>query len=94
MPRYVATAMTSILLITQLSIFYFWIVDWQKVVTQAGLFIWGGSILLGFVLYGIYRKLDKKTFSVNRKVVLIGTSVTIFLAILSLLIEAVTRSMP
>ncbi|WP_028401297.1 hypothetical protein [Ectobacillus panaciterrae] len=94
MQRYITTSITSVLLITQLSILYFWIVDWQKVVTQTGLIIWGSSILVGILLYLIYRKSNEKVLSINRKVVFVCTSATILLAVLSLLIEVTVSSMP
>jgi hypothetical protein len=94
MQRYIATSIASALLITQLSILYVWIVDWKKVMTQTGLIIWGSSILVGVLLYLIYRKSNEKVLSINRKVIFICTSVTILLAVLSLLIEATVSSMP
>ncbi|MFD0769487.1 hypothetical protein ACFQZ1_11690 [Bacillus sp. CGMCC 1.60114] len=94
MQRYIITAITSVLLITQLSILYFWIVDWQKIVTQTGLIIWGSSILVGILLYLLYRKSKEKVLSITRKVIFVCTSVTILLAVLSLLIEITVSSMP
>ncbi|MCI0768226.1 MULTISPECIES: hypothetical protein [Bacillus] len=94
MQKYITTSITSVLLIIQLGILYFWIVDWQKIVTQTGLIIWGSSILVGIWLYLIHRKSNEKILSINRKVIFVSTSMTVLLAILSLLIESIVRSMP
>ncbi|MEC1070865.1 hypothetical protein [Priestia megaterium] len=84
------------LILVQLLILYFWIFDWEKLVTQIGLITWIVSIVLGIVIYFIYLKLslkDKKSI-VNRRIVLCSTLLTIVLAMGALLIEFVTSSMP
>ncbi|MEW4265200.1 hypothetical protein Q0N30_16035 [Priestia megaterium] len=84
------------LILVQLLILYFWIFDWEKLVTQIGLITWIVSIVLGIVVYFIYLKLslkDKKSI-VNKRIVLCSTLLTIVLAMGALLIEFVTSSMP
>ena len=84
------------LILVQLLILYFWIFDWEKLVTQIGLIIWIISIVLGIVIYFTYLKLslkDKKSI-VNKRIVLCTTLLTIVLAMGALLIEFVTSSMP
>ncbi|MFE0621574.1 hypothetical protein ACFW1J_09210 [Priestia aryabhattai] len=84
------------LILVQLLILYFWIFDWEKLVTQIGLITWIVSIVLGIVVYFIYLKLslkDKESI-VNKRIVLCSTLLTIVLAMGALLIEIVTSSMP
>ncbi|MFE4093893.1 hypothetical protein ACFX4K_19520 [Priestia sp. YIM B13484] len=84
------------LILVQLLILYFWIFDWEKLVTQIGLITWIISIVLGIFIYFIYLKLslkDKKSI-VNKRIVLCSTLLTIVLAMGALLIEFVTSSMP
>ncbi|MGP0689678.1 hypothetical protein ACW5UC_24335 [Priestia aryabhattai] len=84
------------LILVHLLILYFWIFDWEKLVTQIGLITWSVSIVLGIVIYFIYLKLslkDKKSI-VNRRIVLCSTLLKIVLAMGALLIEFVTSSMP
>lgn len=87
---------TVLLVIVQLAVLYFWIVDWKKMVTNYGLIVWIGSIILGIIVYLFYLSLNthEKFFKILKNIHLISTSITIFLGILSLLIEAVTSSMP
>lgn len=94
MQRYIIMSITSILFITQLSILYFWIVDWQRVVTQTGLIIWASSILVGILLYLMYRKSNRRFLSITRRIVFVCTSATILLAMLTLLIKITVSSMP
>ena len=84
------------LILVQLLILYFWIFDWEKLVTQIGLITWIVSIVLGIVIYLIYFKLSLKDKSsiANKRVVLCSTLLTIVLAMGALLIEFVTSSMP
>jgi len=84
------------LILVQLLILYFWIFDWEKLVTQIGLITWVISIVLGIFIYFIYLKLslkDKKSI-VNKRIVLCSTLLTIVLAMGALLIEFFTSSMP
>ncbi|MET3690396.1 phosphoglycerol transferase MdoB-like AlkP superfamily enzyme [Priestia megaterium] len=84
------------LILVQLLILYFWIFDWEKLVTQVGLITWVISIVLGIFIYFIYLKLslkDKKSI-VNKRIVLCSTLLTIVLAMGALLIEFFTSSMP
>lgn len=84
------------LILVQLLILYFWIFDWEKLVTQTGLITWIVSIASGIIIYFIYLKLASKDTKsiVNKRIVLCSTSLTIVLAIGALLIEFVTSSMP
>jgi len=84
------------LILVHLLILYFWIFDWEKLVTQVGLITWVISIVLGIFIYFIYLKLslkDKKSI-VNKRIVLCSTLLTIVLAMGALLIEFFTSSMP
>ncbi|MEW4211653.1 hypothetical protein Q0O85_24235 [Priestia megaterium] len=84
------------LILVQLLILYFWIFDWEKLVTQIGLITWIVSIVLGIIIYFIHLKLslkDKKSI-VNKRIVLCSTILTIVLSMGALLIEFVTSSMP
>ncbi|NNU94531.1 hypothetical protein ETC01_15285 [Geobacillus sp. NFOSA3] len=96
MSKYMIILLTALLLIVQLGIVYLWIFDWRHLVTQAGLIIWISSIVLGILLYFTYSKSVKseKFIIVSRKVVFSSTLMTIILAILALVIEAITKSMP
>lgn len=84
------------LILVQLLILYFWIFDWEKLVTQIGLITWIVSIVLGIVIYLLYLKLSLKDKSniASKRVVLCSTLLTIALAMGALLIEFVTSSMP
>jgi len=84
------------LILVQLLILYFWIFDWEKLVTQIGLITWIVSIVLGIVIYLLYLKLSLKDKSniASKRVVLCSTLLTIALAMGALLIEFVKSSMP
>lgn len=87
---------TVFLVIIQSTVLYFWIMNWRKLVTYDGLIVWSGSIIFGLIVHRFYLSLNarEKSFEILKKVHLISTSITIFLGILSLLIESVTSSMP
>ena len=90
-------AITSIPLIAfHLVILYFWIVDWEKLVTAVGLSSWIGSILLGVVSYLGYRKLviTEKGILAIKRIVFATTVMTVLLGVLALIIEFTTSSMP
>ncbi|NER44430.1 hypothetical protein G3M54_31300 [Bacillus megaterium NBRC 15308 = ATCC 14581] len=84
------------LILVQLLILYFWIFDWEKLVTQIGLITWIVSIVLGIVIYLLYLKLSLKDKSniASKRDILCSTLLTIALAMGALLIEFVTSSMP
>ncbi|SFA53028.1 hypothetical protein SAMN05192569_10407 [Parageobacillus thermantarcticus] len=94
--KYMIALMTALLLIVQLGIAYLWIFDWRHLATKAGLMIWISSIVLGILLYFIYSKFveDGKFSIVSRKTVFSSTAMTVILAVLALVIEAITKSMP
>ncbi|MGP4071064.1 hypothetical protein ACTWQB_00745 [Piscibacillus sp. B03] len=87
MKRFLLRTFTFITILIHLVIFYFWIFDWTKLVTNVGLSVWGGSILLGAMLYYIGRGKSKRF-------ILLTTLMTIFLATMALFIEMITTSMP
>lgn len=84
------------LVIVHLIILYFWIVDWEKLVTEIGLLSWVGSILLGIIVYFVYWKLNhlEKEVLVTKRIVFSSTLMTVFLSFVTILIEFVTSSMP
>ena len=84
------------LVIVHLIILYFWIVDWEKLVTEIGLLSWIGSILLGIIVYFAHWKLNhsEKEVLVTKRIVFSSTLMTIFLSFLAITIEFVTSSMP
>ncbi|RHW39115.1 hypothetical protein D1B31_14260 [Neobacillus notoginsengisoli] len=84
------------LVVVHLAILYFWIFDWEKLMTKVGLISWGGSILLGVIIYLLYRKLviTEKRIVVSKIIVLATTLMTVLLGVFTLIIEFITRSMP
>lgn len=84
------------LVIVHLIILYFWIVDWEKLVTEIGLLSWVGSILLGIFVYFVYWKLNhsEKEFLVTKRIVFSSTLMTVFLSFVTILIEFATSLMP
>lgn len=84
------------LVIVHLIILYFWIVDWEKLVTEIGLLSWVGSILLGTFVYFMYWKLNhsEKEFLVTKRIVFSSTLMTVFLSFVTILIEFATSLMP
>lgn len=87
MKRFLLRTFTFITALVHLIILYFWIFDWTKLVTNVGLSVWGGSILLGAMFYYIGRGKSKR-------IILLTTLLTIFLAAMALFIEMITSSMP
>ncbi|MCM3567699.1 hypothetical protein [Neobacillus mesonae] len=79
-----------------LSIFYFWIFDWKKLMTEVGLIGWAGSILIGIIFYSIARNMSitPRSLLVSKGIVLGTTFMTILLALFTLIIEFITSSMP
>lgn len=84
------------LVIVHVIILYFWIGDWEKLVTEIGLISWIGSIVLGVVVYIAYRisNHSEKRIIVTKKIVFCSTLMTLFLGMFSIMIEAITNSMP
>lgn len=84
------------LVIVHLIILYFWIVDWEKLVTEIGLLSWVGSILMGIFVYFVYWKLNhsEKEFLVTKRIVFSSTLMTVFLSFVTILIEFATSLMP
>lgn len=82
-----------------LFILYFWIFDWEKLVTPSGLTVWIGSILSGvliYLIYLIYRKSvhTEKSKLLILKIIFSSTLVTAALGFIALIIEFITFSMP
>ena len=84
------------LVIVHLLILYFWIVDWEKLVTEIGLLSWVGSILMGIFVYFVYWKINhsEKEFLVTKRIVFSSTLMTVFLSFVTILIEFATSLMP
>lgn len=84
------------LVIVHLFIVYFWIFNWQKLVTKVGLMSWIGSIFCGAIICLLYRNfvITEKVILVSKRMVFATTFITVILAILALLIEFITSSMP
>lgn len=84
------------LVIVHVIILYFWIGDWEKLVTEIGLISWIGSIVLGIVVYIAYRLSNhlEKRIIVTKRIVFCSTLMTLFLGIFAIMIEAITNSMP
>jgi hypothetical protein len=74
---------------------YFWIFDWEKLITPIGLAGWGGSIIVGFMVYSFYAARErKKSIKLQRHILIGSTMMTVCLAVLALIIEWITSSMP
>lgn len=87
----------SILLVTiHFAILYFWMFDWQKLATKTGFISWFASILLGFFVYFAFQTFSRcdKAAVVIRNILLCSTLLTIFLACIAFIIEAITKAMP
>ncbi|SDM67689.1 hypothetical protein [Sediminibacillus halophilus] len=87
---------TISLVVVHFIILYFWMVDWEKLVTEIGLICWIGSIVLGVIAFLVYRKLNlsDKSIMVIKRVIFSSTLMTIFLGALAIFIELTTSSMP
>lgn len=87
----------SILLVTiHFTILYFWMFDWQKLATKTGFISWFASILLGIFVYFAFQTFSRcdKAAVVIRNILLCSTLLTIFLACIAFIIEAITKAMP
>lgn len=87
----------SILLVTiHFAILYFWMFDWQKLATKTGFISWFASILLGIFVYFAFQTFSRcdKAAVVIRNILLYSTLLTIFLACIAFIIEAITKAMP
>lgn len=87
----------SILLVTiHFAILYFWMFDWQKLATKTGFISWFASILLGIFVYFAFLTFSRcdKAAVVIRNILLCSTLLTIFLACIAFIIEAITKAMP
>lgn len=96
MLKSILTLITILLVIIHFAILYFWIFDWQQLVTQVGLISWIGSIILGILVYFVYYMFirSQKFTVVSRRVLFSSTLMIIILGVLALVIESITRSMP
>jgi hypothetical protein len=84
------------LVVVQLFILYFWIFDWKKLVIETGLIVWVSSILLGVIIYLLYRRLNtaEKSIVVTKRIVFTSTLITVLLGFFALIIEFTVSSMP
>ncbi|NLP52515.1 hypothetical protein [Bacillus sp. RO1] len=82
------------LVVVHLLIAYFWIFDWEKLVTEVGRISWVGSIIIGIVIVIINRKSMTTDQKVSKRIVAATTFMTILLGIFALMIELITSSMP
>ncbi|KMJ57189.1 hypothetical protein AB685_17420 [Bacillus sp. LL01] len=84
------------LVVIHLLIAYFWIFDWEKLVTEVGLISWTGSIIIGIVIFIVNRNsiTSDPKFNLSKKIVSATTFMTILLGVFALVIEFITSSMP
>ncbi|TCJ01903.1 hypothetical protein [Cytobacillus praedii] len=90
-------AIVSIPLIAvHFTILYFWIFDWGNLTTDLGLISWGGSILLGMIIYFAYLNCNctMKNEGFLIKILFGSTLMTIILCVLTIMIEWISNSMP
>lgn len=84
-----------LLIISHMIILYFWLFDWEVLNTDIGIIGWLISILIGIGLYFYSRKSDEtETSPILKKILIVSTGFTAFLAVLALLITIITDSMP
>ncbi|ARP42651.1 hypothetical protein GTID1_01735 [Geobacillus thermodenitrificans] len=79
-----------VLLACQAAVIYYWISDWRQLVTPVGLFIWGGAIAVSLAVLRMGRSISPRW----RGMLKMTTAGVSLLAVVSLLIEWATRSMP
>ncbi|WP_430787400.1 hypothetical protein VBD025_16355 [Virgibacillus flavescens] len=92
----ILTVITVPLFIIHLFILYFWVFNWKQLITDVGLFSWIGSIILGILIYFIYRifvNADKFTI-LSKRLIFSSTLLSIILGIFAIAIEFITNSMP
>lgn len=96
MLRVVLASVTVTLVVIHFIILYLWIFDWRKLVPQIGVFSWISLIILSIMIYFVYRKLfhNQKFAVIYRRVLFSSTLMIIVLAVLMLVIESITNSMP
>ncbi|MED3575580.1 hypothetical protein ACTHO0_09620 [Cytobacillus praedii] len=90
-------AIVSIPLIAvHFTILYFWIFDWENLTTDLGLISWGGSVLLGMIIYFAYLNCNCtiKNEGLPIKILFGSTLMTIILCVLTIMIEWISNSMP
>jgi hypothetical protein len=94
--RIILPSITLLLVICHITILYFWVFDWKKLVTNYGLIIWIGSTFLGILIYMTYRilKSNTKIFVIAKKAILFSTLMVIILGLIAIIIELITSSMP
>lgn len=90
------TFISIILVAVHLVILYFWLFDWEKLVTEIGLISWIGSIFFGVIVYLVFRKkaIIERGLIVSKRLVLATTITTILLGVSAIIIEFITSSMP
>jgi hypothetical protein len=96
MLKIMKSLITFSIIAVHLIIMYFWIFDWEKLITPIGLAGWGGSIIAGFMAYAFYaaKENGKKSIKLQRHILIGSTVMTVCLAVLALIIELITSSMP
>ncbi|CRK83409.1 hypothetical protein [Neobacillus massiliamazoniensis] len=96
MSKSLLSIVSAPLVVVQLFILYFWIFDWKKLVTETGLIVWVSSILLGVIIYLLYRRLNtaEKSIVVTKRIVFTSTLITVLLGFFALIIEFTVSSMP
>ncbi|MDF9478956.1 hypothetical protein P5770_19790 [Bacillus cereus] len=84
------------IMVIHLFILYFWIFNFEILVTEIGLIIWIGSILLGLSIYFLSRKLNikEKSIIVSKMLILASTLMTVLLGLFALIIMFIVSSMP
>lgn len=94
--KIIMTLFTTLLMIIQIGVLYFWLFDWKDLYTELGLLCWNGSILAGTVICIVYFTLLKKGAfsSILKKLVLSSTVMVIVLYLASFVIDFAANSMP
>ncbi|MGD6901041.1 hypothetical protein [Bacillus sp. UMB0728] len=81
---------------SQLYILFLWMADWERLTTVSGLMLWGAAIVLGLLVSLIYHQLrePEKYIMISKNILFSSTIMTILLAVLALVIELISSSMP
>ncbi|MGD6856559.1 hypothetical protein ACQCVO_15900 [Bacillus infantis] len=81
---------------SQLYILFLWMADWERLTTASGLMLWGAAIVLGLLVSLIYHQLrePEKYIMISKNILFSSTIMTILLAVLALVIELISSSMP
>ncbi|TYS52060.1 hypothetical protein [Bacillus infantis] len=81
---------------SQLYILFLWMADWERLTTVSGLMLWGAAIVLGLLVSLIYHQLrePEKYIMISKNILFSSTIMTILLAVMALVIELISSSMP